>query len=93
MLSSNHCNWWLGIQNHPSRGRLNQIICPGSGSYIPSRHSVFFHGQCLSSSAHQSFRRCGPIFSSTVDDGIDPDDSEDEIDKKESFKGELGGVC
>ncbi|XP_034696350.1 uncharacterized protein LOC117922331 isoform X2 [Vitis riparia] len=92
MLSSNHCNLWLGIQNHPSRGRFNQIICPGSGPYIPSRGSFFFHGQCLAGSSHQSARRCRPIFSSTVDDGMDPDDSEDGIDKKQPSNGELGGV-
>lgn len=94
MLSSNHCNLWLGIQNHPSRGRFNQIICPGSGPYIPSRGSFFFHGQCLAGSSHQSARRCRPIFSSTVDDGVDPDDSEEDgIDKKQPSNGELGGVC
>ncbi|KAJ9709519.1 hypothetical protein PVL29_001142 [Vitis rotundifolia] len=92
MLSSNHCNLWLGIQNHLSRGRFNQIICPGSGPYIPSRGSFFFHGQCLAGSSHQSARRCRPIFSSTVDDGMDPDDSEDGIDKKQPSNGELGGV-
>uniref|UniRef100_F6HGH7 Uncharacterized protein n=2 Tax=Vitis vinifera TaxID=29760 RepID=F6HGH7_VITVI len=92
MLSGNHCNLWLGIQNHPSRGRFNQIICPGSGPYIPSRGSFFYHGQCLAGSSHQSARRCRPIFSSTVDDGMDPDDSEDGIDKKQPSNGELGGV-
>ena len=93
MLSSNHCNWWLGVQNHPSTGILNQIICSGSGSYTPSRGSNFFHGQCLFGSAHHSARRCGPIFSSTVNDSIDPDDSEDKTEKKKPVKGELGGVC
>lgn len=93
MLSSNQCNWWIGVQNYPSRERFNQMITPGSGLYISSRSSIFFHGRWLAGRSHQSSRRFGPIFSSTADNSMDPSDSEDEIDKKQPSKGELGGVC
>ncbi|KAM1064782.1 hypothetical protein ACFX15_019860 [Malus domestica] len=89
IISSHRCNWSFGVQETVNVGKgFNKVLFPGcNGSYFPSRGLGFSTGNCHI--RHQSNRRHRPIFSSTTDDGndINPDDSEDTSDAKET-----GGV-
>ncbi|GKV29105.1 hypothetical protein SLEP1_g38072 [Rubroshorea leprosula] len=89
-----HCTWSVGVQEHISRGgRYYKVPCLRCyGPYFPFGGLVFSHGQYLAISTRQSTRKCGPIFSSAVDDGMDPDENEDEANEKESAKDESGEV-
>lgn len=89
IISSNHCNWSFGIQENPNTG-FSKVLLPGYTSHFPSRGLVFANGNYHI--RYQTDRRCRPIFSSALD-GINPDDSEDQNDAKESSKAETGGVC
>ncbi|XWS69404.1 hypothetical protein CRYUN_Cryun04dG0176200 [Craigia yunnanensis] len=96
-VSSHSCNWSVGVSEHVcSRGRfykLPSLRC--CGLYFPLGRFSFSkaQGQYLASSTYQSRGRCGPIFSSAVDDdGTDPDNAEDGNDEKESSQGETGGI-
>lgn len=95
IISSHHCNWSFGVQENLNTGMgFNKVVLPGyNGSYFPSRGGlVFSTGNCHI--RYHSDRRHRPIFSSTTDDGINPDDSEDPDDAKDSSpKPETGGVC
>ncbi|VVA14718.1 PREDICTED: DUF3067 domain-containing [Prunus dulcis] len=94
LISSHHCNWSFGVQENLNTGMgFNKVVLPGyNGSYFPSRGGlVFSTGNCHI--RYHSDRRHRPIFSSTTDDGINPDDSEDPNDAKDSSpKPETGGV-
>lgn len=89
IISSNHCNWSFGIQENPNTG-FSKVLLPGYTSHFPSRGLIFSNGNYHI--RYQTDRRCRPIFSSAPD-GINPDDSEDLNDEKESSKPETGGVC
>lgn len=101
-VSSHTCNWSVGVSDHlcGNKGRFNKLpslrCC---GLYFPLGRISFSQtqGQCLasnSSSTSQSRGRCGPIFSSAVDDDgtVDPDKAESGNDEKQSSQGETGGV-
>jgi hypothetical protein len=96
-ISSHHCNWSLGFQEHLINGRFNKIPFPGySGPCRPSRgleKLVFLNGQCIAHRYNRSAKKCRPVFSSMMDDDMDPDNSQDGNNEKESPKGETGGVC
>lgn len=97
MISGHHHSTWsIGVQEHINRGRFYKVPCLRLyDSYFPLGGMFFPQGQFLAISSRQSTRKLGPIFSSVVDDGIDPDDDDDdegESNKKESPKGESGGV-
>ncbi|XVF43535.1 hypothetical protein PTKIN_Ptkin02bG0047300 [Pterospermum kingtungense] len=99
-VSSQTCNWSVGVSEHAcgNKGRFNKL--PSFRCYFPIGRFSFSQaqgqGQYLattsSSSTSQSRGRCGPIFSSAVDDdGDDPDNAEDGKDEKESSQAETGG--
>ncbi|EOY01146.1 Uncharacterized protein TCM_011080 isoform 3 [Theobroma cacao] len=96
-LSSHGCNWSVGVSEHVCKGRGRFYKVPSLGCcgpyYFPSGGFSFSQGQGqYLASTSQSRGRCGPVFSSAVDDdGVDPDDAEDGNDKKESSQGETGG--
>ncbi|XVE74617.1 hypothetical protein DITRI_Ditri12bG0031800 [Diplodiscus trichospermus] len=96
-ISSHGCSWSVGVSEHVcSRGRfckLPRLRC--CGPYLALGRFGFSHnqGQYLVSGTSQSRARCGPIFSSALDDdGTDPDNAEDKNDEKESSHGGNGGV-
>ncbi|XP_017971145.1 PREDICTED: uncharacterized protein LOC18609903 [Theobroma cacao] len=97
-LSSHSCNWSVGVSEHVCKGRGRFYKVPSLGCcgpyYFPLGGFSFSQGQGqYLASTSQSRGRCGPIFSSAVDDdGVDPDDAEDGNDKKESSQGETGGI-
>lgn len=97
-ISSHHYNWSLGFQEHFVQGRSGKVrFSRYSGTHPPSRRQeklFFLHGQFLDRRYHEGIKKCRPVLSSMVDDdGMDPDDSEDSNNEKESPKSETGGVC
>ncbi|KAK2635770.1 hypothetical protein Ddye_030562 [Dipteronia dyeriana] len=95
VVSSHHCNWSLGIQEHLHRGRFNKVPWSGYFSpHFPSKGLTSYYNQHLGGNYYQSVRRRWPVFSSVVDDvnDNDPDDSEDGKNKEESAKVEFEGV-
>jgi hypothetical protein len=91
IMSTNQCGWPLRIQDHPDKGNINKA--PFSGYLSPSKGLDFLnvaHHKC-----RHSVRKCRPIFSSTVNDSIDPYDSDDSNKNKSQNNDEIrgGGVC
>ncbi|GAV69828.1 DUF3067 domain-containing protein [Cephalotus follicularis] len=86
IITSPHCNWSVGIQEPLCKGRCSKV--PYLRPDFMSRGLFFPCVHHLSSSCHGNTRKYGPILSSLVDDGVDPDDSEDDTNKNESQKGE-----
>ncbi|WJX45120.1 hypothetical protein P8452_32023 [Trifolium repens] len=89
IMSTNQCGWPLRIQDHPDKGNINKA--PFSGYLSPSKGLDFLnvaHHKC-----RHSVRKCRPIFSSTVNDSIDPYDSDDSNKNKSQNNDEIrGGV-
>lgn len=96
-ISGYHCNCSLGFQEHLIRGRFSKTPFPGYfGPCPPSRgleKLVSIQGQSVAQRYHQGGKKNKPVFSSVVDDGMDPDNSKDENNEEESKKDENGGVC
>ena len=87
IISSQCCNWSLGGQEHLFRGRFNKFTCSGDfGLCFPCKRLIFFNGQSIACNNGSSSRINGPIFSSSVDDGAEPDDSEDEPSDDSSYE-------
>ncbi|XP_041010332.1 uncharacterized protein LOC121254388 isoform X1 [Juglans microcarpa x Juglans regia] len=95
-ISSHRYNWSLGFQEHFVKGRSGKVPFPGySGRHPPSRRLeklVFLHGQCLDRRYHEGIKKYRPVLASMADDGMDPDDSQDSNNEKESPKSETGGM-
>ncbi|XP_057960532.1 uncharacterized protein LOC131152722 [Malania oleifera] len=92
ITSSHHCNWPLGVHNDIFKGRIIKIPFLGyHGPYCPHKGLTVFQGQHIASYC-QGPRRHRLICLSTLDDEMDPDDSEENIWEKECTKGETGGV-
>ncbi|KAF3450125.1 hypothetical protein FNV43_RR06205 [Rhamnella rubrinervis] len=93
LITSHHCNWSPGIQWNLNNGRFKKVSFSGySSSCFSSRGLSYFNGQYLAPYYHQSAWKYRPIFSSTLDDPMDSDDSEDGANSDESSKGETGEV-
>lgn len=93
IITSHHSTWSPGIKLSLRNERLRKVSFSGYfDSYFPSRGLGTSHGQYLAPNQHQRGFK-SPIFSSTLDNPTDPDDSEDGINNKESSKGESGQVC
>lgn len=87
IISSHHFKWSLGIGNHLYKGRFHKI------TYLPSKRLTSFQNQNLSG-IYYCFRRCWPIFSSSIDDEKEPDDSEeDKTSEEELPEAKIDGVC
>ncbi|OAY26402.1 uncharacterized protein LOC110604192 [Manihot esculenta] len=84
IISSQHCNPPLGVQDHLFRARFNKL--PRSGGFI------FSNSQSAVTRYRLTTRKHRPIFSIPVDDTQDPDESEDEDSDKDFPKDEAGGV-
>lgn len=94
IITSHHCKWSPGMQWNLSNGRFKKVSFSGySTSYFPPGGLSYFHGEHHAPYNHRSTWKYRPIFSSTLDDPMDSDDSEDEADSKESPKGETEEVC
>ncbi|KAI4357105.1 hypothetical protein L6164_001074 [Bauhinia variegata] len=92
IMSTHQCSWPLRIQEHLDKGNINKVPFSGNpGPYCPSRRLGFPSVGFPAHRCQQSGRKCGPIFSSAVNDGMDSNDSDD-IDKNISRKGDIGGV-
>lgn len=79
------CTWSLGVREHLSRGSFCSVPCfRYSALDFHSKESVYF----LVRGCNRSARKRPPIFSSAVDDGMDPDNSGDESDEDESSSSE-----
>ncbi|XP_010277310.1 PREDICTED: uncharacterized protein LOC104611793 isoform X1 [Nelumbo nucifera] len=90
ILSSYSCNW-PGVQENRFKSRVDNVKYVGcSGLHFPFGGSVF-DGQFLVLGGYRERPRLHrPVFSSAVDDGIEPDDSEDKSREEESPKNEIG---
>ena len=94
IITSHHCNWSPGIQWNLNNGRFKKVSFSGySSSYFPSRGLSYFPGQYLAPYYLQSAWKYKPVFSSTLDDPMDSDDSEDGANSNESSEDETGEVC
>ncbi|XAR64004.1 hypothetical protein NMG60_11024187 [Bertholletia excelsa] len=93
-IFANHpCTSLLGVQEYPFKGRFNKFPCYGYHSTdFASRELVFIQGQTRASGCKRSSSTYWSIFSSTMDDGVDPADSSEGFDKFQSFEGESESV-
>ncbi|KAK7312233.1 hypothetical protein VNO77_35956 [Canavalia gladiata] len=93
-MSTHQCNWPLRIHDHPDKGNgINKTPFSGypiPGTYSPSRRLDFLNVGYLAHKCRHNARKCGPIFSSSASDSMDPSDSDD-IDKNKQSE-EVGGV-
>ncbi|KAJ7954509.1 DUF3067 domain-containing protein [Quillaja saponaria] len=103
IVSTQQCSSLLGVQEHYSNGTFSKASLSGySGPYFSFRRLSFLNVGYLSLRYRHGARDCWPIFSSMRNAGMDPDDSEDAIDKNDdsgdaidnnnSANGEMGGV-
>ncbi|KAF6160766.1 hypothetical protein GIB67_035967 [Kingdonia uniflora] len=86
LLSHRH-NWSSGAHENLSKGRIYKVLFSGySRLGIPYGASLFVQSPYASVSGHYygRARYYGPVLSSTVDDGTDPSDSDDENRESES---------
>ncbi|MBA0550808.1 hypothetical protein Golob_021722 [Gossypium lobatum] len=97
-ISTNCCNWWVGVSEHvcSSRGRFHKpprLRCCGPYFHLGGFSFSQGQGQYFAATSSQSRGRCGPIFSSAVDDGgADSGDAEDGNGQKESSQSENQGT-
>ncbi|KAF5203921.1 hypothetical protein FRX31_006492, partial [Thalictrum thalictroides] len=91
----------LSSQPKSLQFRVQQVVVVVKGK---TTHKARYLGFCFLSrgsvlsqasyfTVNQKTRRSQPIFSSTLDDGTDPNDSEDEKRKEESSENEKPQVC
>ncbi|XP_042502730.1 uncharacterized protein LOC122079974 [Macadamia integrifolia] len=87
-----HPRNWLGIQENSFRNRVDKGGY--SSLYFPPGVSTFAQGQYLVSGYHGRAFHSKPVFSGTMDDGVDPSDSEseDRNSEDETPQSETGGV-
>lgn len=88
IISSHHCNWSTGAQSHFCRGRCDKVPC--SGHFVlhsPYKGLIFSNRMYPINSYFLDQRKRNPIVSSTVNDGQDPDNSEDESSADECSEG------
>ncbi|MBA0607360.1 hypothetical protein Godav_019675 [Gossypium davidsonii] len=96
-ISTNCCNWSVGVLEHvcSSRGRFHKpprLRCCGPYFHLGGFSFSQGQGQYFAATSSQSRGRCGPIFSSAVDDGgADSGDAEDGNGQKESSQSENQG--
>ncbi|MBA0642353.1 hypothetical protein E1A91_D01G170700v1 [Gossypium mustelinum] len=97
-ISTNCCNWSVGVLEHvcSSRGRFHKpprLRCCGPYFHLGGFSFSQGQGQYFAATSSQSRGRCGPIFSSAVDDGgADSGDAEDGNGQKESSQSENQGT-
>ncbi|MCL7031636.1 hypothetical protein MKW94_027647 [Papaver nudicaule] len=87
VLSNHPLGRTYGVLENSSRGRLYRIPYVGfSALSFPSGRSVLGQGSYFSvdNGTCGRARNCGQVYSATVDDSADPDDSEDRNRKDES---------
>ncbi|XP_043715684.1 uncharacterized protein LOC122664063 [Telopea speciosissima] len=88
-----HPRNWLGIQENSFRNRVDKVQTFGYSALCFSPGvSTFAQGQYLVSGYHGRAFHSRPVFSSTMDDGIDPSDSEGSNSEEEASQSETGGV-
>ncbi|KAJ8769980.1 hypothetical protein K2173_009062 [Erythroxylum novogranatense] len=88
MTSITHCNWSIGVHKRHHVGRFIKGSIFSNAQFLSGISS-----NSLSTSSYHFIARKGrPVFSSVVDDGNDPDDSEDDVTEKNTPQGESGGV-
>ncbi|KAK7308454.1 hypothetical protein VNO77_42060 [Canavalia gladiata] len=86
-MASHHCSWPLRVLDL-DKGSINKVLSLGyCGHYPPSRVNNFGY---LALGCHHSAKKCGPIFSGTMDDNMNPSDHD--ADKIKSRKSENEGV-
>ncbi|KAG8503460.1 hypothetical protein CXB51_001427 [Gossypium anomalum] len=96
-ISTHCCNWSVGVSEHicSSRGRFHKpprLRCCGPYFHLGGFSFSQGPGQYFAATSSQSRGRCGPIFSSAVDDGgADSGDAEDGNGQKESSQSENHG--
>ncbi|KAJ4960526.1 hypothetical protein NE237_020436 [Protea cynaroides] len=88
-----HPRNWLGIQENSFKNRFVKVQTFGySALYFSPGVSTFAQGQYLVSGYHGRTFHSRPVFSSTMDDNVDPSDSEDSNSEEEIPQRETGGV-
>lgn len=88
ILGSHPCTWSVRVQEQ----RFSKVPC--FWYYNPDfyfKGSVFLQCPCISTGSKRSTRIHQPIFSSTMDSGVDPDDSNDS--NESSSNDEIEEVC
>ncbi|KAL5721527.1 hypothetical protein ACHQM5_005164 [Ranunculus cassubicifolius] len=94
ILSNQPQSWSLRVQDEVIKGKNHQALShKRSGLYFLSGGSLCSPGPYLTVSDHYHGRasRSRPVYSSTVDDGAGPSDSDNEKSKEESSSNETGG--
>ncbi|KAH1122250.1 hypothetical protein J1N35_005410 [Gossypium stocksii] len=97
-ISTHCCNWSVGVSEHvcSSRGRFHKpprLRCCGPYFHLGGFSFSQGQGQYFAATSSQSRGRCGPIFSSAVDDsGANSGDAEDGNGQKESSQSENQGT-
>ncbi|XP_031376528.1 uncharacterized protein LOC116192197 isoform X2 [Punica granatum] len=80
LLSSHRYNWFQRIQDHSFKGKPKKGQCLAYfNTYLPTNGLSVFHGQQLFTSSSRSAKKYWQIFSAAENEGLDPDDSEEEL--------------
>ncbi|XP_048135460.1 uncharacterized protein LOC115739973 isoform X1 [Rhodamnia argentea] len=93
LLPSHHCNWSQRIPEFSFKGKCKKVSHLGySGTYFSPDGSMFFLAQQPSVEPSPYLRRHGPVYSSSVGDGMDSENSEDEPNGESSTNDDQGEV-
>ncbi|XP_056164838.1 uncharacterized protein LOC115681840 isoform X2 [Syzygium oleosum] len=93
LLPCHHCNWSQRIPEFSFKGKCKKVPRLGySGSYFSPNGSMFFLAQQPSVEPSPCSRRHGPVYSSSVGDGMDSENSEDEPNGESSTNDDQGEV-
>ncbi|OVA12121.1 Protein of unknown function DUF3067 [Macleaya cordata] len=93
VLSNHPLSCSLGVLENPLKSRFYKVPYLGYSALFFSGGSLFAQGPyfVVSSGYCGRTRHPRPVYSSTLDDGADPGDSEDEKRKEESRQSKAGG--
>lgn len=93
LLPCHHCNWSQRIPEFSFKGKCKKVPRLGySGSYFSPNGSMFSLAQQPSVEPSPCSRRHGPVYSSSLGDGMDSENSEDEPNGESSTNDDQGEV-
>ncbi|KAK9117904.1 hypothetical protein Scep_015997 [Stephania cephalantha] len=82
-----------GVQDYHFKRKRHKVLClTYFGSSLPCGGSLFVQDPFFSDGHHRGIRRLKPVLSSVLDDGTEPNDSEDENPEKVPPRRETGGI-
>ncbi|XP_027362163.1 uncharacterized protein LOC113869861 [Abrus precatorius] len=90
-MSSHHYTWPIRVLDLDKATTKKVPSLGYFGHYSPSRVLGFNNVGYLAHRCHQSAKKCGPIFSRTVNEGVNSSDPDDP-DKNKSHNSGSGGV-